>query len=401
MNQVFEKTSIGGMVLENRIIRSATCEGWADDEGYPENGLLSMYESLARNKAGAIVTGYVTVQRNGRTFGKMGIFDDDKYIEIYKNFNKKIREYNVPLILQIAHGGGQCFADGTKEPVAPSSVSYPMFPKPRALSETEIEEIINSFTQAVVRAKKAEFSGVQVHAAHGYLLSSFLSPHFNRRKDRWGGSTENRFRIVGEIIRRARQRVGNFPILVKISAYEEHKDGLNVEESIRYSKMLQEAGCDAIEVSCGDTGFNMVRVTKIPVDAMFNLVPEYSKMPGLQKKMMSLLVPLVMKTYHPLRNYNVEAATRIKEQVTIPVIAVGGIRKLQDIKNIIGENKADYVSMCRPFIIEPDIVSKFISGKQDESRCIDCGFCVMGLAAGPLKCYYGKVPKRVSTSPKS
>ena len=300
----------------------------------------------------------------------------------------------MPLILQIAHGGGQCHPDATRETVAPSSVSYPLYPRPRALSESEIEDIITKFVQAVVRAKKAEFSGVQIHAAHGYLLAAFLSPHFNRRRDRWGGSTENRFRIVGEIIKRARQQVGDFPIFIKISAHDGSKDGATVEESVRLSKMLQEAGYNAIEVSCGNSEFfNTIRVTTIPIQAILTFIPQYSRMPTLQKKLLALLAPLLIKKYQPLRNYNVEAAKKIKEQVTIPVIVVGGIRRLQDIEEIIINNKADYISMCRPFIIEPDIVSKFLNGKQVESRCIDCGYCLMGIASTQLKCYYGRVPK--------
>jgi 2,4-dienoyl-CoA reductase-like NADH-dependent reductase (Old Yellow Enzyme family) len=394
MNQVFEKTSIAGIVLENRILRSATYEGMADEEGRPKDELSSIYERLARNKVGAIITGYVAVQRNGRVARNMCLFDSDDYIDDYRKLSAKVREHNVPLILQIAHGGGGCFQDATRETVAPSSVSYPLYSRPRALSESEIEEIIDNFVKAIVRAKKAEFSGVQIHAAHGCLLAAFLSPHFNRRQDRWGGSTENRFRIMGEIIRRARQQVGDYPIFIKISAYDGFKDGATVEESVRLSKMLQEAGYNAIEVSCGNNKpFNMTRVTKIPVQAIITFIPQFSQMPYLQKKLMAPLIPFLLKRYQPLYNYNVEAGRKIKEQVTIPVIVVGGIRKLRDIEEIISENKADYVSMCRPFIIEPDIVSKFSSGKQVESRCIDCGYCLMGLMANHLRCYYGKIPE--------
>jgi 2,4-dienoyl-CoA reductase-like NADH-dependent reductase (Old Yellow Enzyme family) len=199
---------------------------------------------------------------------------------------------------------------------------------------------------------------------------------------------------VGEIISRARQQVGDYPIFIKISAYDGFKDGATVEESVRLSKMSQEADYNAIEVSCGDNEpFNMTRVTKIPVQAIITLVPQFSRMPCLQKKLVALLIPLLFKRYQPLHNYNVEVARKIKEQVTIPVIAVGGIRRLKDIEEIISENKADYVSMCRPFIIEPDIVAKFLSGEQVESRCIDCGYCLIGLASNQLRCYYGKLPK--------
>jgi 2,4-dienoyl-CoA reductase-like NADH-dependent reductase (Old Yellow Enzyme family) len=394
MNQVFEKTSIAGIILENRILRSATYEGMADAEGHPKNELLAIYERLAKNNVGAIITGYVAVQRNGWSARNMCLFDSNDYIDDYRKLSTKVREHNVPLILQIAHGGAQCFQDATRETVAPSSVSYSLYPRTRALSESEIEEIIGSFVQAVVRARKAEFSAVQIHAAHGYLLAAFLSPHFNRRQDRWGGSTENRFRIVGEIIRRARQQVGDYPIFIKISAYDGFKDGATVEESVRLSKMLQEAGYNAIEVSCGNNEpFNLTRVTKIPVQAIITFIPQFSQMPYLQKKLMAPLIPLLLKRYQPLHNYNVEAARKIKEQVNIPVIVVGGIRRLKDIEEIISENKADYVSMCRPFIIEPDIVAKFLSGKQAESRCINCGYCLIGLASNQLRCYYGKLPE--------
>lgn len=395
MNQVFERTSISGIVLENRIIRSATLEGVGDDAGYPKDGLIAIYERIAENKVGAIITGYVTVQRNGRAAPTMCVFEDDKYIDNYKKICAKVREHNVPLILQITHGGGQCFAGATTENVAPSSVSYPRYSKPRALAESEIEDIINRFAQAVVRAKKADFSAVQIHAAGGYLLSAFLSPHFNRRQDRWGGSTGNRFRIVGEIISRARQQVGDFPIFIKISAYDGFRDGTAIEESVKISKMLQEAGYNAIEVTCGNADMlYTIRVTRAPVKAIFAFVPQYASMPAFQKKLMALLMPLALKNYRPLRNYNVEAARKIKEQVTIPVIVTGGIRRLQDIEEIITQNKADYVSMCRPFIIEPNIAAKFLSGKQTESRCIDCGYCIFGVTSAQLRCYCGRIPNQ-------
>ena len=398
MNRVFERTSISGIVLENRIIRSATLEGMGDEAGYPRADLITIYERLAENKVGAIITGYVTVQRNGRTVPTMCVFDDDKHIDNYKKICARVREHNVPLILQITHGGGQCFADNATENVAPSSVSYPRYPKPRALAESEIEDIINRFVQAVIRAKKADFSAVQIHAAGGYLLSAFLSPHFNRRQDQWGGSTENRFRIVSEIISRARQQVGDFPILIKISAYDGIRDGTTVEESVQISKMLQEAGYNAIEVTCGNVDMlYTIRVTRAPVKAIFSFIPQYASMPAFQKKLMALFMPLAVKSYRPLRNYNVEAARRIKEQVIIPVIVTGGIRRLQDIEEIITRNTADYVSMCRPFIIEPNIVSKFLSGKQTESRCIDCGYCLFGVTNAQLRCYYGRIPNKEPT----
>ncbi len=396
MNRVFEKTSVAGMVFENRILRSATHEGLGDEDGHTRKELLSLYEKLAKSNVGAIITGYVGIQKNGRLLKNMCMFDNDEYIDEHKELILKISDYGTPIILQLAHGGGTCSPQVTGEAaVAPSAIKRRDYPtKPRELSDYEIEQIISNFVKAIERAKQAGFAGVQLHAAHGYLLSQFLSPHFNKRKDRWGGSTKNRFRIIAMIMEKARQKVDDYPILVKMSASDGCKNGMRIDEGIRIAQRLQKSGCNAIEVSCGGgDGFNCVRVSKIPMKAAFKLVPWFKNMHPLKKKISTLMAPFIFKKYRPLYNYNVEAAIRIKEHVTIPVIVVGGIRRIGDIEKVINKNEADYVSMSRPFIIEPNIVAKFLSGEQDASRCINCGYCLLGVAAKPLKCYYGRLPK--------
>jgi 2,4-dienoyl-CoA reductase-like NADH-dependent reductase (Old Yellow Enzyme family) len=396
MKSVFEKTSIAGMVLKNRILRSATHEGLGDEHGYPKKELFNIYEKLAKNNAGAIITGFTAVQQNGKTLNNMRMFDHDKYIDVYRAQNLKLKNYSTPIIMQLVHGGGMCSPKiSGKIAVAPSAIKLRDYPtKPERLPESEIELIIDSFVNAIERARKAEFDGVQLHAAHGFLLSQFLSPHFNKRKDRWGGSTENRVRIIARIIKKARQKVDDYPILVKMSAYDASTDGIKIEEGIKIAQMIQKAGCTALELSCGGgDGFTTVRVSELPLEAVFELVPWYKKMHPLKKKILKLILPLVLKRHTPLHNYNVNAARQIKESVDIPVIVVGGIRRIKDIEKIITEKEADYVSMSRPFIIEPDIVAKFSDHRQTDSRCIDCGYCLLGITAKPLKCYYGKIPK--------
>ena len=234
---------------------------------------------------------------------------------------------------------------------------------------------------------------MQLHAAHDYLLSQFLSPYQNRRKDRWGGSIANRFRMMAAIIQGARQRVGDYSIWVKISAHDGHRNGMRVEEAIEIARMLQDVGCDAIEMSCGSgPGFDSIRVAKIPVEEAFKLVPWYKNMSPLKKRLSALVAPLVFKKHRPPYNYNVAAASRIKEHVDVPVIAVGGTRRMKDMEEVVRENKADYVALFRPLIIEPNIVARFRDGKRDESRCMDCGYCLLGVTANRLKCYYGRVP---------
>ncbi len=392
---LFEESSIARMKLKNRIIRSATHEGLGDIDGRPMPDLTNLYLKLAYGGVGAIITGYAAIQKNGRTLMNMRMFDRDERIDDYKKMNTQLDELGVPIIAQLAHGGGQTSKRVIGEqPVAPSRRKYPLSSSiARELSDHEIEEIIDNFALAVERSKKAGFTGTQIHAAHGYLLHQFLSPHLNTRNDRWGGNIENRFRILSEIIRKSREKVGDYPILVKISAYDGDKDGIRLDEGTKIAEKLQKSGYDAIEVSCGgsEDGFNATRVPKLPMDAALALVPWWRSLPMPRKVLIRILGPLVLKRNFPLNNFNVDAAARIKKNVDIPVIVVGGIRRLKDMEDILSGNKADYVSMCRPFIIEPDIVNKFRSGPQDESKCINCGYCLMGVTGSKLKCYYGKV----------
>lgn len=394
MKQVFEQCSIGTLTLKNRIIRSATHEGMAWPDGMPTDDLVKTYQRLAEGGAGAIITGYVSVLQNGKTFPNMRMFDSDRYLPVYKSINDQLKPYGAPIIVQIAHGGSRSISRVTgQEVISASARSKNEFgDKVKEASEAEIQAIIGAFVAAIVHAKAAGFSGVELHAAHGYLLSEFISPVLNKRTDKWGGSTENRMRIVIEILSQARKEVGrSFPILVKMSAHDEFKRGMTEAEAVNIARMLQAASCDGIEVSCGYGDFlYVVRMPKLPVDAVLNLMPGYREKSAFQKRLTRLIAPFLAKAGKPLHNYNVSAAEVIKRNIDIPVIVVGGIRKLSDISTIISEKGIDCVSLCRPFIIEPDIVNRFQRG-QEISRCINCGYCLIGVAANKLRCYYGTV----------
>lgn len=395
MKEVFTKSTIAGIKLNNKIIRSATYENMSDKEGRPTDKMSDTYMKLAKGGAGAIITGMIGVQRNGRSSSGMCMLDRDDFINDYKKINNMLKEYEVPLIAQLAHGGGQIgrAASGGFN-LAPSRKFYVMPNKfSQVLSEEQIAEIIASFISAIERAKKAGFAGVQIHAAHGYLLSEFLSGGLNRRKDRWGGSTGNRFRIISEIMEGARNLVGDYPVLAKFSAYDNLKNGIREDEAVQLAIMFQKAGVDALEVSCGaNDGLSTIRAPKIPSAAIAaNTLPVKIRS-ALLGSLVQKFIPLVVKRYDPVYNYNISTAEKIKQNVDIPVIAVGGIRNINDINSFISEKKADYVSMCRPFIIEPDIVNKFKNGKQAASRCIDCCHCMFGPHDKPVRCYYGKTP---------
>ncbi|MHB8881128.1 MAG: NADH:flavin oxidoreductase [Thermodesulfovibrionales bacterium] len=394
---VFEPASIEGITLKNRIIRSATHEGMAGEKGFPTERLKALYVRLAKGGVGAIITGYAGVQPDGKSsLLGMTMIDSDASIPAYREITDAVHEYGTPIIMQIAHCGRQTRSRSTGiQTVAPSALRDAFFNEdmPKELSDAEINEVIDNFVSAIGRARQAGFDGVQLHAAHGYLLSEFLSSYSNRRKDGWGGSTANKYRIISEIFRRAKEQVGAYPILVKMNGYDGRHNGMKIEEAVRIAQMLESSGCAAIEVSCGvfDDGLSTMRGEELPADAAMTYTFKYKKLPGVVKAIAKPLLRTFMKQPKPLLKYNLDAAIRIKKAVNIPVIVVGGINNLDDIDSIIRENNIDFVSMSRPFIIEPDIVSKFSNGTQTSSKCIMCNYCAIIAEERPLKCYYGRL----------
>jgi len=397
-NAVFEKASLAGIQLKNRIIRSATHEGMADEKGLPTEKLKKLYIRLAKGEVGAIITGYAAVQADGKSsLFAMSMIDSDDSIPAYREITSAVHEYGTPIIMQIAHCGRQTRSKSTGlQTVAPSAIRDAFYSEdmPKELSEDEINQIIDNFVSAIVRVKQAGFDGVQLHLAHGYLLSEFLSSHSNRRKDRWGGSTENKYRIVGEIFKRAEERVGDYPILVKMNAHDGRGNGMKIEEAVRIAQLLEKSGCAAIEISCGvfEDGLYSMRGEKLPADAAMAYTFKYKHLPGPVKAIAKPVLRAFMKQPKPLLKYNLDAAIQIKAAVNIPVIVVGGINNIDDINVIIQNHHLNFVSMSRPFIIEPGIVSKFIQGTDTKSKCIMCNYCAIIGEERPLKCYYGKLP---------
>ena len=395
--QIFSPLKISSIRLKNRIIRSATHEGLADENGFPVEKLKRKYIQLAKGEAGAIITGYAGVKKDGKSsLYRMLMMDFKEKAEAFKEIINAVHEYDTPIILQLAHCGRQTRKNITGyRPVAPSAIRDKFFNEevPDELSENDIYKIIERFVNAICFAKNTGFDGVQLHAAHGYLLAQFLSPYTNRRKDMWGGNTENRFRIIKEILNQAEEKVNNYPVLIKLNAYDGRDEGMTIEEAVKIAKLLEQNRCTAIEVSCGtvEDNFFTTRCNKIPVKAILKYTYKFKKLLFPVKAFIKLFINIAIPPVKPLKNYNVEAAKVIKENVSIPVIVVGGITSIKDIKDIILNNKADIVSMCRPFIIEPNIVKKFKEEKQAQSKCIHCNYCLIGIEERPLKCYYGKL----------
>jgi 2,4-dienoyl-CoA reductase-like NADH-dependent reductase (Old Yellow Enzyme family) len=349
---LFEPINIAGIEIPNRFVRSATHEWMAQPDGTPTSRIGDLYEELARNEVGLIITGYAYVNPKGKSDHlQQGIYED-RFIEPYKEIVTRVHEHGSKIVLQIAHGGRQTMITAENLYIlAPSAVIETIKGMtPEEMTEKEVLETIEDFAQAVRRAKEAGFDGVQLHCAHGFLLSNFISPYTNRRKDRWGGSTEKRTQVIFDIISRARELVGHeYPILVKMNATDgfkpgSHKHTLDAPESIEIAKILADNGACAIEVSGGiaEAGDELFR-THIDSPEKEAYYRDYAKM--------------------------------IKEQVDVPVILVGGIRSKQVMETLLKEGYADMISLCRPLIAEPDLVIKLKKGETEAAKCVSCNLC--------------------------
>lgn len=395
-NMIFEPIHLGGIALKNRIIRSATHDGLADNNGGVSDELIRKYAYLAKNDVGCIITGYAAVSANGMSpYPRMLRIDSDNLIDNYKQLTEAVHQYNTPIVLQIAHCGRQTSSKAIGcQKVAPTAKRHLFYPdKAKALDEKEIYDIIYDFSNAAVRAERAGFDAVQLHCGHGYLLHDFLSGYGNKRTDKWGGSLQNRCRIVCEIIRMIKQKT-KLPVWIKMSASDNRRGGMNIDDSVQIAKILERSGCDCIEVSCGtvEDGMNTMRSRMMPMDAVFRFREPCASFPPAFGKFAlaaaNFINPLI-KQPQPLENFNVENAAAIKNAVSIPIIVVGGIHKLDDIRNIINHHYADCVSMCRAFICEPNLVHKFKSGQQDDAKCIMCNYCGLVIEKESTKCLMG------------
>jgi 2,4-dienoyl-CoA reductase-like NADH-dependent reductase (Old Yellow Enzyme family) len=349
MSTLFQPVSLGSMVIKNRFVRSATNDYMGNPDGTISEPEIKLYRTLAQNEVGLIISGHSYVQYPlGRSTPTQNAIYNDRFIEDYRGVADIVHEYGSKLILQISHAGRQVKAPVEDlVPAAPSAViDNKAGITPRALTEEEIQEVIDSFAAAMLRAKEAGCDGAELHAAHGYLLSEFISPYTNRREDQWGGSIENRTRILKEIITRGKKLIGDdYPVLVKLNTTDgvEGAGYLNLEDAVYAAKLLDSLGVSAIEVSGGISEFNLgFALTGINT-------PEKEA-------------------------YFATAAKAIKDAVSCPVILVGGLRSIAVMESVIEKGIADMVALCRPFIKEPDLVKRFLNG-EPRVTCASCNGC--------------------------
>ncbi len=395
MSILFEKTNIKGMELKNRLVRSATHEGMADENGFPTQDLFKLYERLAKGGVGLIITGFAFVSRDGKSpfLGMQGI-DRDEHIPKYRELVEHVRQHGTKIAMQIVHCGRQTTREAIgMQPLAPSPVKdKSLFVMPREMTDEDIERIIEAFTQACRRVRESGFDAVQIHGAHGFLVNQFLCPHTNRRKDQWGGSIENRMRFVRQLYYRCRQQVGDdYPILIKINAYDNMKKGLKLEEGVVMAKMMAEMGFDGIEVSCGigEDGLSTFR-GDVPLEVFLDEWEMYKNKNPLFRFVMKRFGRKMIKPPPLTQAFNRESARTIKEAIDIPLFLVGGITDPVAMEQIVKSGDADYISLSRALIADPKFPEKIRQGSRKPAGCIHCNYCAAYLVSEPLRCYRGK-----------
>ena len=355
MAELFESTVLNGMVLRNRFVHSATNEGMANADGSTNERLIRWQEEVAKGEVGLIIPGYAYVSEQGKSrVGQIGVHSDEM-IPGLARMAEAVHRHESRIALQIQHTGCNMYVP-PKSGYALGASDIKVTDVPcRAMTKEEIAQTVSDFAAAAVRVKKAGFDAVQLHAAHSYLLSQFISPYFNQRTDEYGGSLENRARFAIEVLRAVRMAVGpDFPVLIKINSEDFLENGFALDDMVPYALMLESEGIDAIEIS-GGTHFSPTRYF-------------CSRPTGT--------VPKGQEIYFK------QAAELYKREVKAPLMLVGGVRSLGVAEGIVKTGLTDYVSLCRPLIREPDLIRRWHRGDTRPATCISCNLCFGPVRAG-------------------
>ncbi len=328
MRALFDQSEINGMTLSNRFVRSATWDGLATDEGACTPRMVDLMSRLAAGGVGLIITGHAFVHKKGKHQPwQLGIHKEE-LIPGLRAMTDAVHEEGGRIVVQLGYGG-----------------AYLSKMRVRRMTARDIREVVEAFGQAALRAKEAGFDGVQIFAAHGFFLSQLLCPRYNDRTDAYGGDIQNRARALMEVLESIRNAVGReYPVLVKLNGRDFVERGLSLEESVEVGRMLQEKGIDAIELSGG----------------LLNN-------PNLMREK--------IRTEED-EAYFREEATAFKEKMQVPLILVGGIRSYRVAQSLVEEGIADYVSLCRPLIREPDLINRWEAGDLRRAECISCNNCI-------------------------
>lgn len=352
MSNLFDQSTIKGMTVKNRFVRSAVWMKAAKPDGHLNNSIYNIYEKLAKGGTGLIITGYAYISKEEQPNpGMLGIYDDS-FITEYRKLTDKVHVSGSRIALQIVFGGSQSHHPERDKMniLAPSAVENRVTGLyPKEASKNDIKRIVKMFGDAAVRAKAAGFDAVQIHGAHGYFLSAFLTPYYNRRIDEYNGDIHNRARIIYETYEEIRNRVGkSFPVMIKLNFddFMDAGEGLIFEDAVEVFKRLDEMGMDIFEVSATNESSGK------------GLAPARTKITALDKQ-----------------SYFREATAQIAEKIRAPVILMGGNRNVELMTEILNKTKIEYVSLARPLLCEPDLVNTWENDPGYKPKCVSCNKC--------------------------
>lgn len=327
MKHIFEPVQLGSLHLKNRLVRSATWEGIAAPDGSIDDKAYDIYKELSEGGVGAVITGFTSVSGNDTYFGGMMRLSDDALIPGYRRLTDLVHKEGIPVIAQLALGAYYREVNGRY-----------LQAEPDQMTDEEIRLVIRQFADAALRAEKAGFDGVQIHAAHFFFLSRFISPAVNHRRDDWGGSTENRSRILLEILTGIRQAAPGLHVTAKINCSDFTYGGLDEKESLEICRLLDSVGIDSIEISGNGTSVSGIKA-------------------------------------HRNEGYFAGAAADVASAVSCPIIVVGGFRSLDTMEAVLNQTKIEFISLSRPLLREPDLPKKMAEDSSAVSKCISCNAC--------------------------
>ncbi|WP_022662236.1 NADH:flavin oxidoreductase [Paucidesulfovibrio longus] len=345
---LFDPATLNGMRLRNRFVRSATHEGLADQDGNGTPALANLWRALAEGEVGLVVSGHAYVSPDGKVrAGQLGV-DADERLSGLAMLAEAVHAAGGACALQLAHAGAHAAPLPTGElPAGPSELILDGKTICTAMDCEHIGRIVDAFGYAARRAKKAGFDAVQVHSAHGYCLSQFLSPHYNKREDEYGGSLENRARFLLEVLQAVRAEVGDgFPVLLKMNSQDYLDDGLVLEDALLLARRLENMGVDAVELSGG----TMLSGANVPVRTGRFDTPDKQA-------------------------WFREAAGRFKKERGLPLMLVGGIRSADVAEDLYAQGICDFVSMSRPLVREPGLIRRWRAGDRSPARCVSDNLC--------------------------
>jgi 2,4-dienoyl-CoA reductase-like NADH-dependent reductase (Old Yellow Enzyme family) len=338
-----------GITLANRLAKAATSEHLADSRGAPTNQLITAYRALAHSGAGLLISGNVMVDGAALEAPRNVVIEDGRHLKQLGRWAAVTEGTDAKFILQLSHPGRQTMRGNVlrgrrQDVVGPSEVPLAvggsrLFRAPRALSDAEITEIIGRFARAARIAANAGFHGVQIHAAHGYLFNQFLSPLVNQRTDRWGGSLENRMRLLVETVREIRATTHDqFLIAVKLNSADFQRGGFDADDSLTVAHALEKEGIDLLEIS-GGTYESTAMVTGTPQ----------------------------RESTRAREAYFLEFAERFSQELSVPVMLTGGFRTRQGMNDALDSGAVDIIGLARPITYEPDLPQRLLNGTAEKS----------------------------------